>query len=168
MQGWFGVFLSRVLFLLGRLKYHWTKSSGLFLPNSGIYNRETNPPLGLVFFSKRSAPVKVNDTAASLKSNRAPTVSPTGVNRRMIKGAVFQKHFNTQTETNQERLGEVCTREVNAIPQNVAARFTSPICPLTAWQKVNICISRAISNFPTKSRLCYDHERLPKDARYIK
>lgn len=86
----------------------------------------------------------------------------------MIKGAVFQKHFNTQTETNHERLGEVCMREVNAIPRNVAARFTSPICPLTAWQKVNICISRVISNFPTKSWLCYDHGRLPKDARYIK
>lgn len=35
------------------------------------------------------------------------------------------------------------------------------------WQKVNICISRAISNFPTKSWLYYDHGRLPKDASYI-
>lgn len=36
------------------------------------------------------------------------------------------------------------------------------------WQKVNICISRTISNFPTKSWLYYDHGRLPKDASYIK
>lgn len=62
----------------------------------------------------------------------------------------------------------MCTREVNTIPRNVAARFTSPICPLTVWQKVNICISRTISNLPTKSWLYYDHGRLPKDASYIK
>lgn len=42
--------------------------------------------------------MKVNDAAASFKSNRAYTVSPTGVNRsarRMINRAMFQKYFNT-------------------------------------------------------------------------
>lgn len=53
------------------------------------------------------------------------------------------------------------------VPQNVAVRFKSSICPLTAWQKVNTCISGTISNFPTKSWLCYKHGNFPEDMGYI-